>query len=166
MTSGNISLTDIIGYCLKQSSPKEVVLATWTAAEKSVQEFLDIIRAGLVQDFKIIADPSLVTRKPEIAEAMRFKYGDDSIRLLPLHAKWCVLTGGNFSVTIRTSMNLNPNRRIESYEISTCPEMAAYHLAMAREIFETEPPFNGGRQSQSQRRLDHIQSAAPTALLF
>ena len=158
MTSGNFGLMDILAHVIDQAQATHCVLCTWTAAEKSVQEFLDMVRTAKLQSLRVIADPSLVTRKPEIADAMFAAYGGDSIRLVPLHAKWAVLTGGAVPVTLRTSMNLNHNKRIESFEISTCPDMAAYHVAIADDVFCTAPCLEAAsRQSQSQRVLDAVQ---------
>ena len=158
MTSGNFGLMDILAHIIDQAEATHCVLCTWTAAEKSVAEFLDMVRAAKLRDLRVIADPSLVTRKPEIADAMFAAYGGDSIRLVPLHAKWAVLTGGAMPVTLRTSMNLNHNKRIESFEISTCQQMADYHVAIADDIFRNAPAVPvASRQSQSQRVLDVIQ---------
>ncbi len=82
-------------------------------------------------------------------------FGPTAIRCAPLHAKFAVLTGGALPVTIRTSMNLNPNRRIESFEISTCPKMAAFHIDLIEAIFETfGVPVPGTSYTSSGKALD------------
>ena len=62
-------------------------------------------------------------------------------------------------------MNINPNSRLESYEISTCPEMAAYHLRLVDQIFaQFSVPKPSEWQSNSRGPLKRIDAAAPAPL--
>lgn len=167
VTKGDFSLTDIIATVISKTKNNAIVLATWTAADKSLQSFADMIRAGRLKDVRLIVDPSFITRKPEICDLMFTLFGPDSVRCAPLHAKFGVMTGGDYPVTIRTSMNLNPNKRIESYEISTCPEMAAFHLQLAEDIFKNfGVPVPGRAMSQSKNTLTPLGAKAKPKLLF
>lgn len=149
LTDGALSLIDILAHALTDTDSRDVVMATWTAATGSLQAFRDLCRSKAIRHLRLIVDPSFRTRKPDdLAELYRL-YGADHVRFVPTHAKFTVLTGGRCPVTVRSSMNLNTNRRIESFEISTCPELAAFHLAFADEIFSRWPSL--GPQDRAQQ---------------
>lgn len=154
VTRGEISLIDIMGHVFTDTNSRDVVLATWTAAAGSIKQFSDMARSRAIRSLRLIVDPSFVTRKPEDCKFLHELFGSEAIRCAPLHAKFCIFSGGRVPVTLRTSMNLNPNTRIESYEISTCPEMASYHLRLVEEIYREFPiPLPGVWQSSSRKPL-------------
>ena len=165
VTRGDISLTDILGHVMQDTDSRDLVLATWTAAAGSLTAFADMARAKAIRSLRLIVDPSFVTRKPADCLMVHDLFGSEAIRCVPLHAKFAVFTGGRLPVTLRTSMNLNPNTRLESYEISTCPDMAAYHLSLADQIFaEFAVPMPGEWQSNSRGALKRIDAAVPAPL--
>jgi len=165
VTRGDISLTDILAHVMQDTDSRDLVLATWTAAAGSLTVFADMARARAIRSLRLIVDPSFVTRKPADCELVHTLFGSEAIRCVPLHAKFAVFTGGRVPVTLRTSMNLNPNSRLESYEISTCPAMADYHLRLADQIFEQfAVPMPGEWQSNSRRALKQIDAKAPAPM--
>lgn len=167
VTRGEISLTDILAHIMSDTDARDLTLATWTAAAGSLTVFADMARAKAIRSLRLIVDPSFVTRKPADCELVHTLFGSEAIRCVPLHAKFAVFSGGRLPVTLRTSMNLNPNSRLESYEISTCPEMAAYHLKLSDDIFEQfAVPKPGQWQSNSRGPLKQINSTQNQKPLF
>ena len=59
----------------------------------------------------------------QLATELREKFGDDSIRITRNHCKFVVFKNENWNLVLRTSMNLNLNRRLEDFEISDCPKL-------------------------------------------
>lgn len=165
ITKGDISLIDIIAHVMNDTNSRDVLLATWTAAAGSLQTFSDMLSAKAIRSIRMIVDPSFITRKPADCDLVFRLFGPDAIRCAPSHAKYAVLTGGRLPATIRTSMNLNPNRRIETFEISIDPAMADYHLSLADSVFaELAVPLPGQTLSQSRRVLDVVGNASPKRL--
>lgn len=53
-----------------------------------------------------------------------------------MHAKFAVMTNEKYHLAIRTSMNLNENRRIENFEISDDKLLADYLTSIIDGFFE------------------------------
>jgi hypothetical protein len=167
MTDGSISLIDIIGHCMTAADSRDVTMATWTAAAGSLQAFRDLCRSRAIRTLRMIVDPSFRTRKPDDIAELHAIFGDDMIRYIPIHGKFCIMTGGAFPITIRSSMNINPNSRVETYEISTDPVLSAFHLAFADEVFRTVG-ISGetGKIKQQRKPVSRTGGFTPPSPLF
>ena len=140
LTMGQFSLVDMLSYILEETGPAEVDIATWTAAAADSEHvrrlFLDgaqITRCRWVVDF------SFPRRQPEYCEALIDKFGIDCIRTIAIHGKFQTIKNDRWNIALRTSMNLNQNKRIESFELSDDPEMCDFYRSLVDEIWETQP---------------------------
>ncbi len=143
LTFGQFSLIDAIIAILDQVGPAEVDLSTWTAADAHLERTVELMESASITKFRLVVDRSFETRQPGYAYHMRKIFGKESIRAIRTHAKFAVIRARDFSVVVRTSMNLNENPRMENIEISENPDFAAFFTTIVDEIFaEVEPGEN------------------------
>lgn len=135
LNKGQFSLIDIIEHCLAATGPADVTLSTWTAAGADLTFAHKLLTNGTLRSLRFIVDFSFPTRQPEYCAALRERFGDQAIRITRTHAKFVVIRNADWHVVIRSSMNLNENRRLESFEISDDPGMAAFLLEICDELF-------------------------------
>jgi len=88
-----------------------------------------------VRSLRFVVDFSFPTRQPEYCAALRERFGDAAIRITKTHAKFVTIVNDRWSVVIRSSMNLNENRRLESFEVSDDAGMAAYLAEVCAELW-------------------------------
>ena len=143
LSKGQFSLIDMIGHCLEASGPADVVISTWTAASADLTFAYELMRDGAVLSLRFIVDFSFPTRQPEYCAALRERFGDACVRVLKTHAKFCMIRNSEWDLVIRSSMNLNENRRLESFEISDCKPMAEWLSEVVERLFEFQPTGKG-----------------------
>ena len=146
-TGGQFSIIDALEAVLEITGPADVTLATWTAADFDLTQIQGQLTSGRIRDFKLIIDRSFVARKPEFVDVIHDKFGKDSVRSTRSHAKFVIVTNAEWKVVIRTSMNLNFNPRLEYLQIVEDPELAAFWLSVADEVFSEEEPGLVNRRS-------------------
>lgn len=170
LTKGDFSMIDILRHIAREIGPCRIDVGTWTAAAAEIKQAFDMLSDGNILGMRWVVDRSFPQRQPKYYAALRSKFGDDCVRMARFHAKFILLENDQFSVAVRTSMNLNLNERIEFYELSEGSPISGYlrqivdhHFALPLEDsyagfkdFRIEDePLAGGRQ---------IASAAPQRL--
>ena len=143
LSKGQFSLIDVIGHCLSASGPADVTLSTWTAAGADLGFAYELMRNGAIRRLRFIVDFSFPTRQPEYCAALREKFGDSCIRVVKTLAKFVLIRNETWNLVIRSSMNLNENRRMESFEISDCKPMADWLVEVVDKLFEFQPAGKG-----------------------
>jgi hypothetical protein len=136
-TKGQFSLIDIITACLSQTGPAHVDISTWTAANADIRHAQQFVESGKILSTRWVVDRSFPSRQPEYFADLVRRFGADSIRITKTHAKFCTISNENWSIVIRTSMNLNRNPRFENFEISDDPDFQAYFKMIVDEIFSS-----------------------------
>jgi hypothetical protein len=101
------------------------------------------MRNGAIKSLRFIVDFSFPTRQPEYCAALRERFGDGCIRVVKTHAKFCAIVNESWNLVVRSSMNLNENRRMESFEISDCKPMADWLVDVVDKLFEFQPAGKG-----------------------
>lgn len=167
LTDGSFSLIDVIDHCLTSTGPgARVTVATWAAA------WSDLVRLGQFRTdhsltgLRVLIDPGFfVHRDAEHLRALE-ALGSDNVRSCALHAKFVSIESPSLSLAIRTSMNLNRNKRLESLEITACPRFADFLARLADPIFAAPP--QGSRESAGARKRsgDLLASLAPDSSMF
>lgn len=137
LTAGQFSFLDLVAAFLERTGPATLRLATWSLAERDVEELAKMKDAGLLLSARLFVDAGLPRYQPKACEAMRRAFGSDAICGAHLHAKCAVLSGDGWRIAIRTSMNLNRNPRWESFDIDDSPEIAGF-LDEHFDAFEAE----------------------------
>lgn len=139
LTKGQTSIIEIIEYILSVTGPSDVVISTWTAAQRSIEKTQHFLKNGMIRDLKFLIDPSFNARKPEFCDDLVEKFGKDCVRTFRNHAKFILIGNDCWNIVIRTSMNLNQNPRMEYVEISDCKEMYDFMNGITDEIFKKIP---------------------------
>lgn len=151
-TKGQFSLIDIILHALDTTGPDtKGLISTWTAGNADLSILLDEKR---LTELRFIIDFSFPQRQPDYCAALREKFGDAAIRLTKVHAKFVTLRSKDWNVCIRTSANLNLNRRLEQFEITEGVEMCDYVDEVVEEIFTKLPESEQFDQGPYAREKD------------
>lgn len=158
MTNGQFSIVDILEHCLSTTGPASLDIATWTAADGDLRRAHAFLLSQTVTRARFVVDPSFRTRKPEFCETLVGLFGNDAIRTTPLHGKFALLRNAEWSLAIRTSMNLNVNRRIESVEISDDPALGEFLERFVDDVFGRSPDANFASQPLNQNARHDIKS--------
>jgi hypothetical protein len=136
---GQFSLIDMVEHLLDHSGPADMVISTWTAAGADVDYALRLLANGKVRKLRFLVDFSFPSRQPGYAAALVEAFGEDCIRVSKNHAKFVLISNESWDLVLRTSANLNENRRLETFEVSDDPELAAFYGEIVDDIFRVQP---------------------------
>lgn len=126
LTKGDFSMIDILRHIAKEIGPCDIDMGTWTAAAAEITQAFDMLGDGNIRTMRFLVDRSFPQRQPKYFASLKAKFGIDCIRMARFHAKFILLENEEYSVAVRTSMNLNLNERIEFYEISEGSPIGGY----------------------------------------
>lgn len=161
LTFGQFSLMDAIEALLEKTGPADVALSTWTAGNADLSRSAEHLHNGNIRTMRFVADCSFGQRQPGyLAELIRL-FGAEAIRTTRTHAKFAVITNDSWRVSVRTSMNLNENPRLESIEVTDDPDLADFLLAVVDEIFTEEAI--GDFSTKSRPTLAGLDALLPVA---
>lgn len=153
LTMGKFSLVDVIEHVLAATGPADVVVSTWTAAAADVGFANRLLVDGRLRSLRFVVDYSFPFRQPAYCAALREAFGDESIRATKNHAKFVLVRNAEWNVVIRTSMNLNECRRLESLEISEDAELAGWLADVVDRLFAAE----SGTESLERGAGEHLE---------
>lgn len=140
MTFGQFSLIDALWALLKRVGPADVSVATWTAAGADVTRAEQFCRDGMIRSMRWLVDRSFESRQPAYCQVLRSTFGDDAIRTTRSHAKFATIRGGEWTLAVRTSMNMNTNPRLETIEVSDDPVLCDFLDSVFDEFFSGQRP--------------------------
>tara|TARA_B100000700_G_scaffold315264_1_gene403065 strand:- start:885 stop:1580 length:696 start_codon:yes stop_codon:yes gene_type:complete len=138
VNKGQFSLIDILEHCLSFSGPSKVVIATWTAAQADLAFAYEFLADERITDLRFVLDFSFPSRQPEYFAALVERFGASAVRLTKTHAKLATVEGADLKFCIRSSMNLNENRRLEFFEISEDAAMCEFVRGLTDELWQTD----------------------------
>ncbi len=141
---GTYSLIDLLEHILTFTGPADLVISTWTAAGADIDYALRLRDDGRVRSILWLVDSSFPVRQPGYCKAMRDRFGDAAIRVTKNHAKFVLIGNDEWHVVLRTSMNLNENKRLESWEVSDDEGLHSYLTAVVAELFAAPTPLDAG----------------------
>lgn len=139
LTKGQFSLIHLISELLKITGPANVLISTWSAGVYDATALHDMMRGGRILDLLIMTDRSYSTRQKNYAVTLEQAFGKDRIRTTNTHAKFVLISNEAFSICIRSSMNLNENKRCENFDIDDDKEIFDFYKAFADEVFDSMP---------------------------
>lgn len=143
LTYGQFSLIDALCSILDQTGPADVTISTWTAADAHLERSADLLASAQIRSFRMIVDRSFESRQPKYCYHMRKLFGTECIRAIPTHAKFMLIRSDTHDISVRTSMNLNENPRLENIEISENHKLAEFFQTVADDVFaEVKPEEN------------------------
>lgn len=125
LSKGYTSFGAAVGYLLDVAGPSDVFLSTWTIGAAEIGGLRRLVDSGRIRSLRLLVDPSFVRRHRAYAALLRATFGAESIRLVKLHAKLAVVHNASWALVLRSSANLNANHRVEFFELSDDPALAA-----------------------------------------
>ena len=139
LTKGQFSLIDLIVALLDKTGPANIVCCTWSAGIKDAKQMHILLNSGKINSFTLVTDYSYSTRQKQYAITVEELFGKENIRTTDIHAKFVLIQNENYNVCIRTSMNLNANRKCENYEIDDDKEVFDFYMNFIEDIFGAMP---------------------------
>lgn len=139
MTKGQFSLIDLIKAVIEQTGPAHLVLSTWTQGIRDVDNVAFMAEKGDLLSLRLLTDRSFVTRKPEYCARVLEVFGREAICCTNTHAKFALLRNDEWDICIRSSMNLNRNRRFEQFDIDDSAALCDFFEANADEMMRLSP---------------------------
>jgi hypothetical protein len=161
LCKGQFSLIDLVVYCLQTTGPADLVVSTWTAANSDIQHAFRLLTEGAVRTLRFLVDFSFPSRQPAYSAALVERFGPEAIRICKNHAKFILLQNETWNLVIRTSMNLNENRRLENFEISDDRNMAEYLAGVIADLFAVQTGAQALAKKPGQHMKDFERFAEP-----
>ena len=138
LTRGQFSLTDMIEAVLQKTGPAAMGISTWTAAQTDIGRMLDLLNSGMITSCRWLVDMTFIRRCPALVSEIRQKFGHDAIRITRTHAKFVTIANDQWQIALRSSMNLNQNPRLESFEIGHDPKLCAFLTGIMDQVWQTQ----------------------------
>lgn len=160
---GQFSLLDVLLVVLERTGSADVTICTWTASGEQADGIEELMRAKEIDAVRWVVDHSFPARQPEYMANLIARFGADAIRVTSTHAKFITVVNAEWNIAIRSSMNLNTNRRFEQFEISDDPMLAGYLLTVVDEIFDS--PLVGGAVDVSDKFFKDYASSREVEML-
>lgn len=142
LSIGQFNLIDIVEDVVKKIGPCDVDLAVWTAANSNLQKAFDFVERKEIKNMRWMFDPSFKSRQPKYVATLRSLFSNEAVRTIPTHAKFILLYNDNWSIIIQTSMNLNQNKRLESFTVIEDEELVNFYKQFVDDVFEKIDPDN------------------------
>lgn len=153
---GEFSMLDLIRGALDQIGPAAVTIATWNMESRDVATLARLRDCGLITSLVVLIDRSFTRLHPAPAAA--------AARLLPgcvrestTHAKFAVLRNEGWNVTIRSSANMNRNRRLEQFDLDDDADIADLFVDAVARV----PAPRSGATTSPAGDLDHLLREIP-----
>ncbi len=139
---GQFSFINIIEYVIDQiKEPVDLDVSSWTIAMFEASRLAEM--GSSVRRLRVMCDSSISSLSPSSFNYLVNSLEDDSIRLLRCHCKFAIIANETWDIFIRTSMNLNQNRRLENFEISDCKVLTTYMKSVVDDIFNAPLDLKG-----------------------
>lgn len=138
LTNGKFSLISLIHSCLKVVGKSEVTISTWSAGFYDATVIKELINSNLISDIRIVLDRSFATRQKNYSTLITDLFSKDKIRTTDTHAKFVLIKNKDYNITIRSSMNLNENKRCENFDLDDDIEIYTLFDSFVCELFESQ----------------------------
>lgn len=138
LTKGQFSLTDMIEAILAKTGPADLSISTWTAANGDVSRMLELLGTGSIRSCRWLVDLTFMRRCPQLTAEIRAKFGANAIRVTKTHAKFCTIVNDEWQIALRSSMNLNQNPRLESFQVGHDPELCQFLSQVLDDVWQRQ----------------------------
>ena len=136
LTMGQFDLADVMEHLLEATGPADVVVATWTAAKADLDRAEVFLKDKRILSLRFIVDQSFPNRQPGYFNRLVNKFGEGSVVVTRSHCKFLLIKGGGYSFIVRTSANLNSNKRMENIEVTDNEDFYNFMMEAADLIFK------------------------------
>jgi hypothetical protein len=155
LSVGQFNLIDIIEDVVEKIGKCSIDLAVWTAADSNLKKAFEFLQNHQVEKMRWIVDPSFKSRQPKYVETLYENFGADAVRTIPTHAKFIILYNDKYNIIIQTSMNLNQNKRLESFTIIESAELVDFYKTFVDNVFN-KTEVNANFTSQDTRIINDL----------
>lgn len=139
LTNGAFSLLSLIEAVLNITGPADVVISTWSAGMYDSKALNSMMSSGNVKKVRMILDRSFKTRQAQYSVYIDDVFNTENIRTTNTHAKFVLIKNTEWNIVIRSSMNLNENKRCENYDIDDDTELYSFFESFVDDLFEKQP---------------------------
>jgi hypothetical protein len=139
LTKGQFSLLDLIRAVLVSTGPADLVVSTWTAGIRDVDNVGFLVERGQLRSLRLLCDRSFPRRQPKYCRRVLEVFGESAIRCTRTHAKFALISNEDWKIVIRSSMNLNRNPRFEQFDLDDDPDIFEFFQSHWAEIETTMP---------------------------
>lgn len=153
LTDGSFSLIDILREILTKTGPADVVSATWSAGIKDLTNVEWMLTSHLIRSFRLVLDRTYPRMRRKYVAPIDELFPPEVIRTSDIHAKFLLVGNEEWSVTVLSSMNLNANRRVESFQIIDNPEVYEVFHSFVEDLFKDKAE---GLDCSFQRAREHM----------
>lgn len=140
LTNGAFSLLSLIEAVLDVTVPADVVISTWSAGLYDAGALNSLMASGHVRNVRLILDRSFKTRQAGYALYIQDVFKNENIRTTNTHAKFVLIKNDQWSVCIRSSMNLNENKRSENFDIDDDIDIYNLFASFTDDLFKSQRP--------------------------
>jgi hypothetical protein len=133
LTDGRFSCAELLDWILQSTGPADVFISTWSVGLSEATWLGELLSNGRITDLQMVVDRSWPTRQEKFCRHLLRQVGRDRVRTFRSHAKIMVTRNADWAVTVRGSLNLNPNPRMEQFDLEDNPTLADWIIA---EVFE------------------------------
>lgn len=138
LSVGQYNLIDIIEHVINSAGLCEVDVTVWTAADASMKKAKELLDSTKLTKMRWIIDPSFKARQPDYVETLELLFSG-CIRTIPTHAKFILVYNNEYNYIIQTSMNLNQNKRLESFTVIEDVKLVRFYRDFFDSVFLNIP---------------------------
>jgi len=140
LTNGQFSLISLIDAVLEITGKADVTVSTWSAGVYDAGAISQLIESNKIGDFRIILDRSFKTRQSGYAVTVEQLFKPENIRTTNTHSKFVLIKNDDWNICIRSSMNLNENKRCENFDIDNDIDVFNLFNDFAQDLFLVQAP--------------------------
>jgi len=155
ITRGQFSMLDVASCLIRHVGECHVSVWTWAIADYEVECFEAFMANSMIVGASLVVDRSAEHKNAAIVQRWRDRFGADSVRVCKNHAKIVTVTGGEYRLLARGSMNLNYNPRFEQFDITEGGE----DYELVRRIESELPVLAPGASSAEASAASKVGSA-------
>jgi hypothetical protein len=141
LNKGQFSIINVIEAMLLQTGTADVIISTWTAADAEISKAFSFLQNERINNLHWIVDRSFPTRQKKYYDTLVSKFGLDSVSMTNSHAKFILISNNDWKIVIRTSMNLNENKRLEFWEASDDKDLFEYMLLISEQLIDFKTDY-------------------------
>lgn len=140
LMTGRFGLIHLLRHLFTITGPGNLTVSSWRLYAKDVDHVLKTLAAGRLLSARWLLDSTFQHRQPLEANQIREKFGRSALRVTRNHAKFLLLgtPDRRWTITIKTSANLNQNPRLEHFDITNDPNLFDFLNQIVDGIFSQD----------------------------
>ena len=139
VSDGDWSLHDLLVELLKEYAPASIYLTTYSIKEFAVRQLINAIEKKQLIGVTLLLENRSTSRNDSLYQMAQENFC--KIGLTSIHAKITVIESPKGFITINGSQNLTNNPRIETGVISTCQNLAKFHIDWIQKVIDNVEIF-------------------------